>query len=37
MNKNYSGLSSVGNEIISSNSQSQKNILSSAGKNKVFN
>ena len=33
MNKNYSGLSSVGNEIISSNSQSQKNILSSAGKN----
>ena len=33
MNKNYSGLSSVGNEIVSSNSQSQKNILSSAEKN----
>ena len=33
MNKNYSGLSSVGTEIVSSNSQSQKNILSSAEKN----
>ena len=33
MNKNYSGLSSVCNEIVSSNSQSQKNILSSAEKN----
>ena len=33
MNKNYSGLSSVDNEIVSSNSQSQKNILTSAEKN----
>ena len=33
MNKNYSGLSSVSNEIVSSNSQSQKNILTSAEKN----
>ena len=32
MNKNYSGLTSVGSEIISSNVSSQRNLLFSAGK-----
>ena len=32
MNKNYSGLTSVGSEIISSNPNSQRNLLFSAGK-----
>ena len=32
MNKNYSGLTSVGSEIISSNANSQRNLLFSAGR-----
>ena len=32
MNKNYSGLTSVGSEIISSNVQTKRNLLFSAGK-----